>query len=239
MRSRARVARTRSTVIVAVTNTTRASVSTAIVERTPRSRNTAAAAMPTAIGPRKLRERLSSDARRQAMSGPTPIRKISPRNSGTFTWLKNGAPTLTFTPRTASESSGKTVPKKTVKAAATSSTLLSRKADSRETTESSSPCAPRLSQRQASSPSASSSTRARNDRKKTPIEPWVNACTEAMTPERVRKVPNRVSENVMMTRARFQSRSIRRRSWIITECKNAVPVSHGMKAAFSTGSHAQ
>jgi len=32
---------------------------------------------------------------------------------------------------------------------------------------------------------------------------------------------------------------MRRRSWIITECRNAVPVSHGMKAAFSTGSHAQ
>ena len=30
-----------------------------------------------------------------------------------------------------------------------------------------------------------------------------------------------------------------RRSWIITEWRNAVAVSQGMKAAFSTGSHAQ
>jgi hypothetical protein len=28
-------------------------------------------------------------------------------------------------------------------------------------------------------------------------------------------------------------------SWITTECRYAVAVSHGMKAAFSTGSHAQ
>ncbi len=28
-------------------------------------------------------------------------------------------------------------------------------------------------------------------------------------------------------------------SWIMTECKNAVPDNHGMKAAFSTGSQAQ
>ena len=62
-----------------------------------------------------------------------PMRKSRPRKSGMFTWLKNGAPTLTLTPRTASERSGNTVPKKTVKAAAIRRRLLSRKADSRET----------------------------------------------------------------------------------------------------------
>ena len=30
-----------------------------------------------------------------------------------------------------------------------------------------------------------------------------------------------------------------RRSWIITECRNAVVTSHGSSATFSTGSHAQ
>jgi len=60
-----------------------------------------------------------------------------------------------------------------------------------------------------------------------------------MTPERVRNVPNSVRLKVRITSARFHSRSIRRRSWIITECRNAVPVSHGMNAAFSTGSQAQ
>ena len=71
------------------------------------------------------------------------------------------------------------------------------------------------------------------------MEPWVNACTDAMTPERVRKVPKIVRLNVRITSAMFQSFSIRRRSWIMTEWSSAVPVSHGMNAAFSTGSHAQ
>ncbi len=131
------------------------------------------------------------------------------------------------------------MPKKTVNAAATSSTLFRRNADSRETTESSSPCAPSASQRHARRPSAVSRTSARKPRKKAPIVPWVNAWTEAITPERVRNVPKRVSPNVRITSARFQSFSIRRRSWTITECRNAVAVSHGMKAAFSTGSQAQ
>ena len=39
--------------------------------------------------------------------------------------------------------------------------------------------------------------------------------------------------------ARFHRFSIPRFSWIITECRNAVIVSHGSSAAFSTGSQAQ
>jgi hypothetical protein len=37
----------------------------------------------------------------------------------------------------------------------------------------------------------------------------------------------------------FQRLSIPRFSWIMTECRKAVPVSHGMKAAISTGSQPQ
>ena len=72
-----------------------------------------------------------------------------------------------------------------------------------------------------------------------PIAPWVKEWTDAMTPERVRKVPKSVRPKVRITSEMFQSFSIRRRSWIITEWRNAVPVSQGMNAAFSTGSHAQ
>ena len=43
------------------------------------------------------------------------------------------------------------------------------------------------------------------------------ACTESSTPERVRKVPRMVSEKVATRRERFQTRSIPRRSWAITE----------------------
>ena len=56
---------------------------------------------------------------------------------------------------------------------------------------------------------------------------------------RVRNVPRTVSPNVPTIRDRFQTFSIPRRSWTITECRNAVPISHGRSATFSTGSHAQ
>ena len=67
----------------------------------------------------------------------------------------------------------------------------------------------------------------------------MNECTEEITPLRVRKVPKMVSAKVRMTSTMFHTFSMFFFSWIITECRNAVPVSHGMKAAFSTGSHAQ
>ncbi|OGL13533.1 MAG: hypothetical protein A3G97_11155 [Candidatus Rokubacteria bacterium RIFCSPLOWO2_12_FULL_69_21] len=156
-----------------------------------------------------------------------------------LTRLKKGAPTLTFTPRMASDKSGKTVPKKTVNAAATRNRLLRRKADSRDTIESSSPWALSLSPRAATSPKPPSSTRAMKPRKKAPMVPWVNEWTEERMPERVRNVPKIVRPKVRMISVRFQSFRMRRRSWIITEWRNAVPVSHGMNAAFSTGSQAQ
>ena len=72
-----------------------------------------------------------------------------------------------------------------------------------------------------------------------PIDDWVNACTEFTTPDRVRNVPRIVRQNVASTSDRFQTRSIPRRSWTITEWMNAVPVSHGSSDAFSTGSQPQ
>ena len=48
-----------------------------------------------------------------------------------------------------------------------------------------------------------------------------------------------VSRNVRHTRRTFQRFSMPRRSWIITECRKAVPVNQGMAPAFSTGSHIQ
>jgi hypothetical protein len=52
-------------------------------------------------------------------------------------------------------------------------------------------------------------------------------------------VPKMVRKKVTMTSVTFQTRSMLRRSWTITECRNAVAVNHGSSAAFSTGSHAQ
>ncbi len=66
-----------------------------------------------------------------------------------------------------------------------------------------------------------------------------NACTDCTTPERVMNVPKIVRKNVTMTSVTFQTRSMLRRSWTITECRNAVAVNHGSRPAFSTGSQPQ
>jgi hypothetical protein len=52
-------------------------------------------------------------------------------------------------------------------------------------------------------------------------------------------VPTIVSKKLTMMSDRFHAFIIPRRSWIITECRNAVAVNHGSRPAFSTGSHAQ
>src|SRR5512138_3074658 len=66
-----------------------------------------------------------------------------------------------------------------------------------------------------------------------------NACTELITPVRVMKVPKSEREYVRMIRIIFHFFSIPRFSVIMTECRNAVPVSHGITMAFSTGSQPQ
>src|SRR3972149_8855252 len=106
---------------------------------------------PSAPGKRKLRLRLASDAFRQARSGQRPITRSRASPMGTLTWLKKGAPTLIFTPRTASEIMGKIVPRKTEKAAPTRIRLLNRKLDSRETSGSRSPAGFSQGRRSASS----------------------------------------------------------------------------------------
>jgi hypothetical protein len=61
-------------------------------------------------------------------------------------------------------------------------------------------------------------------------------CTEVRMPERTRKVPSSDSEKVMMDRKIVQIFSALRFSITSAECSSAVPASHGMKLAFSTGS---
>ena len=65
-----------------------------------------------------------------------------------------------------------------------------------------------------------------------------NEWIELTTPERVRNVPKIERQNASATSTMFQTFSIPRFSWIITECRNAVAASHGISAAFSTGSQA-
>src|SRR6266704_217985 len=72
-----------------------------------------------------------------------------------------------------------------------------------------------------------------------PIEDCANACTELTTPLRVRNVPKIESMNVAKINHIFQTFSMPRFSCIMTECRNAVPVSQGKNEAFSTGSQPQ
>ena len=65
------------------------------------------------------------------------------------------------------------------------------------------------------------------------------AWIDSRIPERTRKVPSSASVNVATISETFQTRSIPRFSWTITECRNAVPTSHGIRAAFSTASQPQ
>ncbi len=62
------------------------------------------------------------------------------------------------------------------------------------------------------------------------------AWTEVNTPERTRKVPIRLSEKVTIASRIVQLFSVSRFSTTIAECSSAVPASHGMNEAFSTGS---
>ena len=71
-----------------------------------------------------------------------------------------------------------------------------------------------------------------------PIELCVNEWIELMIPERVRNVPKSDRQNARTTRSMFQTFIIPFFSCTITECRNAVAASHGISAAFSTGSQA-
>ena len=62
------------------------------------------------------------------------------------------------------------------------------------------------------------------------------ACTEVSTPERTRKVPTSDSEKVMIASRMVQLFSVSRFSTTIEEWISAVPTSHGISEAFSTGS---
>src|ERR1700741_4630910 len=66
-----------------------------------------------------------------------------------------------------------------------------------------------------------------------------NEWTLSISPLRVRKVAKMERRKVPITRSTFHIFSIPRFSWIITECRNAVPVSQGRSDAFSTGSQNQ
>ena len=66
-----------------------------------------------------------------------------------------------------------------------------------------------------------------------------NAWTDVRTPERTRNVPIRLKEKARMASRMVQIFNASRFSITTAECRSAVPASHGMKEAFSTGSQNQ
>ena len=76
--------------------------------------------------------------RRQASSGPIPVSANRMRPIGSIQRLKNGGPTVSRSPRTASLSVGNIVAKRTKKAENSRIQLLARNAASRDIHESNS-----------------------------------------------------------------------------------------------------
>jgi hypothetical protein len=153
--------------------------------------------------------------------------------------LKNGGPRLRLVPVSASDISGKKVPQKISRHSATRTRLFSRKNASRETSESSRPSERSESRREISSAADPSTTSPMKIRNGTPSVEAPKAWIESRIPDRTRNVPISAAANVAITSPTFQTFSIPRFSWTITECTKAVPSSHGISDAFSTASQAQ
>src|SRR3546814_379623 len=126
---------------------------------------------------------------------PTAIANINNAINGTNIALKYGGPTESLAPVSASRIIGYSVPSKIMAAATDSSKLLINSNVSRDHT----PNPTRLlttGARSANNASEPPITTSRNTRINTPrVGSEAKACTEVNTPERTRKVPNRLSEN--------------------------------------------
>ncbi len=120
--------------------------------------------------------------------------------------------------------------------ATVSNTLLASSSDSREA-GAKPPPRPTRGARQAKSASEPPMTSIRKMRMKTPrFGSVAKAWTEVSTPERTRNVPTSESEKATIASSTVQLRKAPRFSVTASEWMRAVPTSHGMKEAFSTGS---
>lgn len=93
-------------------------------------------AAPAKIGVVKFLKKAFLEVLPQTSNGPTPVRNNKTNPMGAFTLLKNGAPTVIFSPRMASDRTGKIVPQNTEKHITTNITLFRRKPLSREVNDS-------------------------------------------------------------------------------------------------------
>ena len=200
---------------------------------------TARATSATAIGKRTSRNTAAGVTRRQASTGPIPVSSTSTRASGIVSRSNQGGPTLDSVPVSASEISGKKVPHMITRQSPSRTRLLSRKNASRESSESIRASERRSGNRATIRPAETATTQPMNTSIWTPIVDAPNAWIESRMPLLTRNVPSSASANVAQISDTFQTFSIPRFSCTMIECRNAVPTSHGISEAFSTGSQAQ
>src|SRR5580658_6011583 len=178
----------------------------------------------------------SKSPRFQDSIGPAAMAISTGTIMGTNVRSKNGGPTDTLAPPTASRNNGYSVPRNTVAAQAVSRMLFSNSAPSRDTGANRPPpfsAGARIAYNVSEPPMATISS----SRMKLPRQgSTAKACTELSTPERTRKVPTNDSENVTIASRMVQLLRVSRFSTTIEEWISAVPTSHGMNDAFSTGS---
>ncbi|MNI64509.1 hypothetical protein D3C73_1199580 [compost metagenome] len=150
--------------------------------------------------------------------------------------LKNGSPIEILPSPTCLCTSGSSVPSRTTSMAAISKTLFPSSSDSRDhsalLTRDRTLC-PRTAN-SSSEPPITSTIKARINIPRDGSE--AKACTDTSTPERTRNVPNRHSENAQIDSSNVQALKLARCSVTARECISAVPTSHGINEAFSTGS---
>ncbi|MNC05211.1 hypothetical protein D3C75_526760 [compost metagenome] len=150
--------------------------------------------------------------------------------------LKNGSPMEILPSPSCLCTSGSNVPSNTTSIAAINNTLLPSKNDSRD--HKLFPTRDRtllpFTAYSSSEPPITITRKARINMPRAGSE--ANECTETSTPERTRKVPSRQSENAVIANNTVQALKLPRFSVTESEWINAVPASHGINEAFSTGS---
>src|SRR5262245_26780986 len=90
----------------------------------PSRATTTPATSAATVGHRSARRNPAYDVRLHASSGPMPMSSSSGSPKARRKKLKYGGPTVTASPRTASDTTGKTTPQSTVRHSATSKRLL-------------------------------------------------------------------------------------------------------------------
>ena len=173
------------------------------------------------------------------MIGPIPDSSTRISAKGTMNGRNAGGPTDTLVPVSASEISGKNVTQKITNTIPTSTRFWNRNTASRDISDSSRASERSCSRRHTISPIEPNTITASSSTNGTPSVEAPNAWIESRIPERTRNVPRTDSVPAPRTSETFQTFSIPRFSWIMIEWMNAVMHSHGINAAFSTGSQAQ